>query len=90
MLRMSSTATNTVNVRQNLKVILDKLSEIYNETPETSRAVKTPRLVAVSKTKPKEMVIEAYEAGQRSSSRHVLTNFPNTNLRFFLPNIVSM
>ena len=62
---MSSTATNTVNVRQNLKVILDKLSEIYNETPETSRAVKTPRLVAVSKTKPKEMVIEAYEAGQR-------------------------
>jgi len=72
MLRMSSTATNTVNVRQNLKVILDKLSEIYNETPETSRAVKTPRLVAVSKTKPKEMVIEAYEAGQR----HFGENYP--------------
>ena len=65
MLKMSSQATNTVNIRQNLKIILDKLSGIYNESPEVSRAVKSPRLVAVSKTKPKEMVIEAYEAGQR-------------------------
>jgi len=62
MLKMSS---NTVNVRQNLKSILDKLSSIYNESPEVSRAVKIPRLVAVSKTKPKEMIVEAYEAGQR-------------------------
>ena len=62
MLKMSS---NTVNVRQNLKSILDKLSSIYSESPEVSRAVKIPRLVAVSKTKPKEMIVEAYEAGQR-------------------------
>lgn len=53
------------NVRQNLKTILDKLSVIYNESPEISRAAKIPRLVAVSKTKPKEMIIEAYESGQR-------------------------
>ena len=62
---MSSSGTNTNSVRQNLKVILDKLSAIYNESPEISRAVKVPRLVAVSKTKPNEMVVEAYEAGQR-------------------------
>lgn len=59
------TSPSSVNVRQNLKAILDKLSVIYNEAPEVSRAVKPPRLVAVSKTKPKEMIIEAYEAGQR-------------------------
>jgi len=72
MLRMASTATNTVSVRQNLKMIQDKLSEIYKEAPENSRAVKMPRLVAVSKTKPKEMVIECYEAGHR----HFGENYP--------------
>ena len=29
------------------------------------RAIKPPRLVAVSKTKPKEMILEAYDAGHR-------------------------
>lgn len=53
------------SVRQNLKGILDKLSLIYNESPELTRASKVPRLVAVSKTKPIDMIIEAYESGQR-------------------------
>ena len=44
--------TNNVNVRNNLKVILDKLSSVYNESPALSRAPNIPRLVAVSKTKP--------------------------------------
>ena len=60
MLRMSSGG-----VRQNLKTVLDKLSAVYNESPELSRATKVPRLVAVSKTKPKELIVEAYEAGHR-------------------------
>lgn len=53
------------SVRQNLKGILDKLTLIYNESPELTRASKVPRLVAVSKTKPIDMIIEAYESGQR-------------------------
>lgn len=32
---------------------------------EIAALCKQPRLVAVSKTKPKEMIIEAYSAGQR-------------------------
>ena len=59
MLKMST------NVRNNLKGILDRVSCIYNEAPELARAPKCPQLVAVSKTKPTEMVIEAYQAGQR-------------------------
>ncbi|XP_047475064.1 pyridoxal phosphate homeostasis protein-like [Penaeus chinensis] len=34
-------------------------------SPEIAALCKQPRLVAVSKTKPKEMIIEAYSAGQR-------------------------
>ena len=59
MLKMS------INVRNNLKNILERVSLIYQESPEISRAPKCPNLIAVSKTKPAEMVIEAYEAGQR-------------------------
>ena len=55
----------SVNVRQNLKSILDKIGVIYSEAPEATRALKKPRLVAVSKFKQKEMIVEAYEAGQR-------------------------
>lgn len=55
----------STNVRNNLKSILDRVSCIYNEAPELARAPTCPKLVAVSKTKPTEMVIEAYDAGQR-------------------------
>ncbi len=62
---MSAAGANTSNVRQNLKTILERISAIYAEAPEAARAAKSPRLVAVSKTKPKELIVEAYEAGQR-------------------------
>ena len=55
----------STNVRNNLKSILERVSCIYNEAPELARAPTCPKLVAVSKTKPTEMVIEAYDAGQR-------------------------
>ena len=55
----------TTGVKNNLKVILDQLSSVYNEASPLTRAPTIPRLVAVSKTKPKELVIEAYESGQR-------------------------
>lgn len=52
-------------VKENLACILEEIGVIYNEAPESTRAAKVPRLVAVSKTKPKELLIEAYEIGQR-------------------------
>ena len=53
------------SVRNNLKVISDKVRLTYMEAPAQTRAIKPPRLVAVSKTKPKEMILEAYDAGHR-------------------------
>ena len=53
------------SVRNNLKVISDKVRLTYMEAPAKMRAIKPPRLVAVSKTKPKEMILEAYDAGHR-------------------------
>jgi len=52
-------------VRNNLKSISDKVLAAYMEAPTRTRAKNPPRLVAVSKTKPKEMILEAYAAGHR-------------------------
>ena len=52
-------------VSQNLKIISDMLRVCYMNAPTSARALTPPRLVAVSKTKPKEMIIEAYSAGHR-------------------------
>jgi len=52
-------------VRNNLKLISDKVRAAYMEAPTNTRAKNPPRLVAVSKTKPKEMILEAYAAGHR-------------------------
>ena len=52
-------------VRNNLKLISDKVRAAYMEAPTNRRAKNPPRLVAVSKTKPKEMILEAYAAGHR-------------------------
>ena len=54
-----------MSVKENLAGILSRVSAAYGGGEKTVRAVSLPRLVAVSKTKPKEMLIEAYEAGQR-------------------------
>ena len=52
-------------ISQNLKLIGEKLLSCYLSSSIATRACKPPRLVAVSKTKPKEMIIEAYQAGHR-------------------------
>jgi len=51
-----------MSVTENLAVISARVAAAYAATARTSKA---PRLVAVSKTKPKEMIIEAYTAGHR-------------------------
>merc|ERR1712037_1015986 len=57
-IRMASTIT------ENLALITSRVTDTY-QAAGSARAVNPPRLVAVSKTKPKEAVIEAYKAGQR-------------------------
>ena len=52
-------------IPQNLKLISEKVLSCYISASVVTRAWKPPRLVAVSKTKPKEMIIEAYRAGHR-------------------------
>jgi len=59
------TMTATAGVRHNLKHIADKIRIAYLEAPSSTRASSIPRLVAVSKTKHKELIFEAYEAGHR-------------------------
>jgi len=53
------------SISENLKNILSKVSSAYETAPSDRRAKEAPRLVAVSKTKPIEMIIEAYEQGHR-------------------------
>lgn len=64
---MTSTVeeNSMMSVGRNLKCVLDKIRLVYNGAPEMSRAKTVPRLVAVSKTKPKELIIAAYDEGQR-------------------------
>jgi len=52
-------------ITENLKVVSASVLKAYSASPVEMRAVKPPRLVAVSKIKPKELIIEAYEAGHR-------------------------
>jgi len=52
-------------VAENLSQILTKVAKAYEGASTASRAKSLPRLVAVSKTKPVEMIIEAYQAGHR-------------------------
>ncbi|XP_023332677.1 pyridoxal phosphate homeostasis protein [Eurytemora carolleeae] len=52
-------------VTDNLLEVLTKRDEIYKSASAEKRAVNVPRLVAVSKTKPVELILEAYTAGQR-------------------------
>lgn len=56
----SSDATATAGVAENLAAIKARV-----EAAATAANRPLPRLVAVSKTKPVEALLEAYEAGQR-------------------------
>merc|ERR1712212_152131 len=52
------------SITENLALITSRVTDTY-QAAGSARAVNPPRLVAVSKTKPKKDVIEAYNAGQR-------------------------
>ncbi len=59
--------SNLPDVAANLSIVRQKLEAAVTATRE-EKGVDTsvlPRLVAVSKTKPKELVIAAYDAGHR-------------------------
>jgi len=52
-------------VANNISLISKRVLDSYNAAPVGQRAKKMPRLVAVSKTKPVDMIVEAYQAGHR-------------------------
>jgi len=54
-----------MSVAENLAAISTAVTAAYTSADATIRAVNPPRLVAVSKTKPIEMIIEAYNSGHR-------------------------
>uniref|UniRef100_A0A1B0CUS6 Pyridoxal phosphate homeostasis protein n=2 Tax=Lutzomyia longipalpis TaxID=7200 RepID=A0A1B0CUS6_LUTLO len=53
-----------VDIKQNLKLVVGKIEEAFRKRSPSLQTEK-PYLVAVSKTKPAELVVEAYSAGQR-------------------------
>uniref|UniRef100_U5ET25 Pyridoxal phosphate homeostasis protein n=1 Tax=Corethrella appendiculata TaxID=1370023 RepID=U5ET25_9DIPT len=53
-----------VDVKLGIKSILDRIDIAYNKRAQTFVAPK-PKLVAVSKTKPIELILDAYSVGQR-------------------------
>ena len=50
---MSSTSSSVV---RNFRSVLDRIQMIYASAPESAKAQSLPRLVAVSKTKPQELI----------------------------------
>ncbi|XP_030057817.1 pyridoxal phosphate homeostasis protein isoform X1 [Microcaecilia unicolor] len=61
---MWRTAGMSTEVGRALKAVLERVQRAAAQRPQSLPAVQ-PRLVAVSKTKPVDMVIEAYAQGQR-------------------------
>ncbi|XP_032794388.1 pyridoxal phosphate homeostasis protein [Daphnia magna] len=57
--------TTSLHIKENLEFVRAKMIAASLKRAEEAVAYKTPRLVAVSKTKPAIDVIEAYHAGQR-------------------------
>ncbi|KAF5278488.1 hypothetical protein FQA39_LY05977 [Lamprigera yunnana] len=53
-----------IDVKLGIKTVLERIDIISAKRASELSSVK-PRLVAVSKTKPNELIIQAYEAGQR-------------------------
>ena len=63
--RMVSTSLARMSVKESLALITARVAAAYETAEPAIRHAQPPRLVAVSKTKPKEAVMEAYSAGQR-------------------------
>ncbi|KAF6725023.1 Proline synthase co-transcribed bacterial-like protein [Oryzias melastigma] len=58
-------AAMSEEVGKAIQSVLERMTQAATRRPRTLPAV-TPRLVAVSKTKPPEMIVEAYRHGQRN------------------------
>ena len=84
-----------MSVKENLGVISSKVVSAFSAADPLIRASRQPRLVAVSKTKPVEMIIEAYETGHRdfgenyiqeldekSHSQEILSKCPDIRWHF--------
>ncbi|KAL5284322.1 PROSC family protein [Megaselia abdita] len=87
--RMSS-----VDVKAGIISVLERVEQAYSRRPPTITTLK-PQLVAVSKTKPVEAIIEAYSTGQRyfgenyvnelsekASNEEILRNCPEIKWHF--------
>jgi pyridoxal phosphate enzyme (YggS family) len=53
-----------VDVKQGLRAVLAKIEQASSKRSQELQCI-IPRLVAVTKTKPVELIVEAYDAGQR-------------------------
>ena len=58
-------AAARMSVAENLLSVSAKVTAAHSAADPAARASAPPRLVAVSKTKPVEMIVAAYEAGHR-------------------------
>jgi len=64
--RIMTDLATLATISDNLKYVQERITHAAGQrTPELHDAFPSPRLVAVSKTKPKEAIIHAYQAGQR-------------------------
>lgn len=61
---MNRVIMSEIDVVKGLKVVCDRIQKAAQKRPEEFQKIQ-PRLVAVSKTKPKELIIAAYNSGQR-------------------------
>ncbi|CAJ1055111.1 pyridoxal phosphate homeostasis protein isoform X1 [Xyrichtys novacula] len=65
-----------------LQSVVDRVNQAATRRPKTLPAV-SPRLVAVSKTKPPDMVVEAYRQGQRNfGENYILASCPDIKWHF--------
>ncbi|XP_059610376.1 pyridoxal phosphate homeostasis protein [Phlebotomus argentipes] len=53
-----------VDIKQNLKLVVERIEEAFKKRPPALQTEK-PFLVAVAKTKPADVIAEAYAAGQK-------------------------
>eukprot|EP00117_Sycon_ciliatum_P002252 scpid21548/ scgid7566/ Proline synthase co-transcribed bacterial homolog protein len=71
----SAQATAEVSVGDALKSVLDRIQRATKEHKDNRRSLSAPQLVAVSKTKPVELILEAYQAGQRHFGENYVKEF---------------
>jgi len=72
------------SVTENLLSIQTKVKRAYEGSPVDVRSCLPPTLVAVSKTKPVEMIFEAYEQGQRHFGENYIQEIHEKSLNPYL------